>query len=156
MFHVIRIKHIYGVFIALPVLIALIFSFLFVAYEFSSVDTGFDRAQTAISADPAGGSGQDAEDAEIAATGDGTGSQSLTADSVLRISWLSISFIGQAFCGGLFSRTNPRASFDAAGSLSGTGIISSRRLTSAILSGSINELLSRQIFTIRISRLKAG
>lgn len=138
---------------ALPVLIALVFSVLFIAFEFSDIGFGFSEPDDGAPADMATYSGSataaDGMDA-------GAGTESLSADSVLKISWLSISFIGQAFCGGLFSRSNPRAAPDAASDLTGSGITCGHRLTSSTLSDRINKLVSRQVFLLRISRLKAG
>lgn len=138
---------------ALPVLIALIFSVLFIAFEFSNIGFGFSVADAGTSADMSahGSPATAADDTDAEA-----GSESLTADSILKISWLSISFIGQAFCGGLFARSYPRAASDAAADLTGSGITHGHRLTSSILSDRINRLVSRQVFSLRISRLKAG
>ncbi|MHB8961533.1 MAG: hypothetical protein ACYC5K_00050 [Saccharofermentanales bacterium] len=135
----------------MPVLIALVFSILFVAYEFSSINIDLEEPYAEASADMDAGHGYSGDAADA-----GSGLQALTADSVLKISWLSISFIGQAFCGGLFSRSNPRAAFNTADNLPGIGSVRSQRLTSAIISKSINKLVFRQILSHRIARLKAG
>ncbi|MHB1452794.1 MAG: hypothetical protein ACYCYM_02405 [Saccharofermentanales bacterium] len=153
MFNVNRRRHRYRVLVALPVLIALIFSVLFVAFEFSDIGFGFGGPDAGAAADMADrGRPATAPDGADAAAG----AVSLSADSVLKISWLSISFIGQAFCGGLFSRTNPRAASGAAAEPAGSGIAHGHRLTSSTLSDRISDLVSRQVFSLRISRLTAG
>jgi hypothetical protein len=140
--------------IALPVLVALLFSIASISYEFSGLTLLRHREEPPVAEhaqtsphDPASRTTEEFPE---------SASQSLTAEGVLSLYWFSVSFISQAFSGRLFSSPNPHASLDVmAESSVDTHAFKSRQISRSRASSTSN-LASEQVLRLRISQLTAG